>query len=268
MEILMDKLNIHLITDNDKNLMDDLVNLALVEYEEEINVYSYPSINNQLDLEKLLLKIERSKSTDLIFHAFSHIGLKRYIGNFCDLHNIQEIDMLTPISIAASNSLAFKDSLEDMDEDSTYFKKADAINFADRYDDGKNLKGLQYADIVIIGISRTSKTPLSLYFANLSYRTINIPLVPESPVPEELFEVDPKKIFGLTDEVENIKARRKNRLQALGLPENSQYAQDERILEEISYAHGIMKEIGCPIINVSDRAIEEVADIIIRHLSK
>ena len=264
----MDRLNIHLITDNEINPMSDLVELALTDYNDYVCIFSHTKIANQIDLEKLLLKIERSNAKTLIFHAISHIRLKRYLGNFCDLHDMQEIDMLTPISVSASNSFNFNDPLKDMNEDNIYFKKADAINFADRYDDGKNTDGLQYADIVIIGISRTSKTPLSLYLANSSYRTINIPLVPESQVPEQLFEIDPNKIFGLTDSVENISARRKNRLSTLGLPEDSLYAHKERILEEISYAHGIMKKIGCPIIDISNKAIEEVADIIIRHLSK
>jgi len=107
-----------------------------------------------------------------------------------------------------------------------------------------------------------------MYLANKNIRVANIPLVPESPLPDEIFQIPPKKIIGLTNEPEKLNQIRKSRLKSLGLPSNSSYSDLERILEELEYAHKIMKRIGCPIINVSDKAIEETADIIIRHLNR
>lgn len=265
----MTKLNVHLITNNSIEPLNILADQAIRKFSKsnDIEIVSHGQISNQLDLAKTLMVIERSNTKSIIFHTITDISLNTYLKNFCDLHSIDQVDVITPFLISISNSLEYDIPLAH-EPDNIYFKKIDAINFADRYDDGKKVDGIFYADILIIGISRTSKTPLSLYLANQSYRVVNIPLLPESDTPSELFEIDPKKIFGLTDNVENISKRRKERLHSLGLPENSDYASKERILTEISYAHGIMKEIGCPIIDVSNKAIEEIADIIIRHISK
>ena len=142
-----------------------------------------------------------------------------------------------------------------------YFKRIDSIEFAVRYDDGKDPRGVLIADLVIIGISRTSKTPLSMYLANKNIRVA-------TPVPDELFKVSPKKIIGLTNTPEKLESIRKERLKSLGLPDNSIYSNSNRILEELEYSSRIMKKIGCPVIDVSAKAIEETADIILKHLLK
>ena len=152
--------------------------------------------------------------------------------------------------------------------DEHYFRRIDAIEFAVRYDDGKDPRGVARADITIIGVSRTSKTPLSMYLANKHYKVCNIPLVPESPVPKELFEIEPKRVIGLTNSPDKLNKIRKERLKSMGLPTESTYSDLGRILDELDYAEKVMKKIGCPIINVSDRAIEETAEVIIRHLKK
>ena len=107
-----------------------------------------------------------------------------------------------------------------------------------------------------------------MYLANKNIRVANVPLVPESPVPEELFQVSPKKVIGLTNSLEKLESIRRERLKSLGLPDNSVYSNSNRILEELDYSDRIMKKVGCPIINVSNKAIEETADIILKHLLK
>ena len=107
-----------------------------------------------------------------------------------------------------------------------------------------------------------------MYLANKNIRVANIPLVPETPVPDELFKVSPKKIIGLTNTPEKLESIRKERLKSLGLPDNSIYSNSNRILEELEYSSRIMKKIGCPVIDVSAKAIEETADIILKHLLK
>jgi regulator of PEP synthase PpsR (kinase-PPPase family) len=146
--------------------------------------------------------------------------------------------------------------------DEKYFKKVEAIEFAVKYDDGKDPRGLKKADIVLIGISRTSKTPLSMYLAHKNIKVANVPLVPEVPVPDEIFEVPPKKIIGLTTNPIKLNEIRQERLKALGLSNEANYASMERILEELDYAEGLMKRLGCPVIDVSTKAVEESANII------
>ena len=137
-----------------------------------------------------------------------------------------------------------------------------------KYDDGKDPMGILKADIVIIGISRTSKTPLSMYLANKGIKVTNIPLIPETLVPKEIYEIPRNKIIGLTNSPMKLNEIREERMRALGLPKENNYASLDRILHEIEFAEQMMKKIGCPIIDISNKAIEETAEIIITHIEK
>lgn len=146
--------------------------------------------------------------------------------------------------------------------DENYFKKVEAIEFAVQYDDGKDPRGVVKADIVLVGVSRTSKTPLSMYLANKLYKVANVPLVPEVPVPKEVYQKDKRRLFGLIANSEKLYTIREERLRALGLNSSAKYANVDRIKEEVDYSVQIMKDIGCTIIDVSNKAIEETAEII------
>ena len=146
--------------------------------------------------------------------------------------------------------------------DDNYFKKVEAIEFAVQYDDGKDPRGVVKADIVLVGVSRTSKTPLSMYLANKLYKVANVPLVPEVPVPKEVYQKDKRRLFGLVANSEKLYTIREERLRALGLNSSAKYANVDRIKEEVDYSVQIMKDIGCTIIDVSNKAIEETAEII------
>lgn len=146
--------------------------------------------------------------------------------------------------------------------DENYFKIVEAIEFAVQYDDGKDPRGVVKADIVLVGVSRTSKTPLSIYLANKLYKVANVPLVPEVPVPKEVYQKDKRRLFGLIANSEKLYTIREERLRALGLNSSAKYANVDRIKEEVDYSVQIMKDIGCTIIDVSNKAIEETAEII------
>ncbi|MFS8610540.1 MAG: pyruvate, water dikinase regulatory protein [Planifilum fulgidum] len=148
-----------------------------------------------------------------------------------------------------------------MDEE--YFRRVEAIEFAVKYDDGRDPRGILRADVVLIGVSRTSKTPLSMYLAHKLLKVANVPLVPEVEPPEELFRIPPNKCIGLTIEPEFLNNIRRERLKSLGLTSQASYASMERILEELEYAEGIMKKVGCPVIDVSRKAVEETANIVL-----
>lgn len=147
--------------------------------------------------------------------------------------------------------------------DDEYFRKVEAIEFAVKYDDGRDPRGLLRADVVLIGVSRTSKTPLSMYLANKRFKVANVPLVPEVDPPEELYLVPRQKCIGLTINPEQLNVIRTERLKALGLTAQANYASMERILSELDFAERIMKKVGCPVINVSNKAVEETANKII-----
>lgn len=149
-----------------------------------------------------------------------------------------------------------------------YFDRMEAIDFAVKYDDCKDPRAIKKADLVLIGISRTSKTPLSIYLATKNIKVANIPLVPEVVIPRELFEIPKERIFGLVTSKQKLNTIRMERLKAHGLSDDANYASFERIDYELKYADQIMKDIGCVVLNVADKAIEETASTILQILKE
>ena len=146
--------------------------------------------------------------------------------------------------------------------DSSYFKRMAAIEFAVKYDDGMG-SGLIEADIVLVGVSRTSKTPLSIYLGYLGYKTANVPIVKGIDPPPALFEIDPLKIVGLTIDAERLAEIRKQRARRLG-GNNRKYAKLIEIYDELEAAEAIHRKLGCPVIEISELSIEETAARVIR----
>lgn len=149
-----------------------------------------------------------------------------------------------------------------------YFDRMEAIDFAVKYDDCKDPRAIKKADLVLIGISRTSKTPLSIYLATKNIKVANIPLVPEVVIPRELYEIPKERIFGLVTSKQKLNTIRMERLKAHGLSDDANYASFERIDYELKYADQIMKDIGCVVLNVADKAIEETASTILQILKE
>jgi [pyruvate, water dikinase]-phosphate phosphotransferase / [pyruvate, water dikinase] kinase len=147
--------------------------------------------------------------------------------------------------------------------DSQYFRRMAAIEFAVKYDDGVG-SGLHDADIVLVGVSRTSKTPLSMYLGYLGYKTANVPVVKGIDPPSALFEIDQTKIVGLTIEAERLAEIRQERARRLGGGGNGKYAALVEIYEELDYAAEVHRRLGCPVIEMTDLSIEETAANIIR----
>ncbi|MFD0695030.1 pyruvate, water dikinase regulatory protein [Paenibacillus sp. GCM10027628] len=156
--------------------------------------------------------------------------------------------------------------LHEMDAD--YFRRVDAIEFAVKYDDGKDTRGMLQAEVVLIGVSRTSKTPLSIFLAHKGIKAANLPLIPETKPPSELFKIPNKRIIGLTMDADHILRIRLERLKSVGLPPGSKYATSQRIQEELDYASGLMKQLGCTVINVTNKAIEETAGMIVETIQR
>ncbi|MGI6412411.1 MAG: pyruvate, water dikinase regulatory protein [Syntrophomonadaceae bacterium] len=180
--------------------------------------------------------------------------------------NVVCIDVLGPLI----NEIKKASNLEPRNEpgllrkvDEMYYRRVEAVEFAVRYDDGKDPRGIDLADIVLVGVSRTSKTPLSMYLAHKRLKVANIPLVPEVTPPEELFKAERGKVIGLTINQEQLNTIRAERLKTLGLKGQASYANPERIAEELDFANAIMKKLGCPIIDVTNRAVEESASKIL-----
>jgi regulator of PEP synthase PpsR (kinase-PPPase family) len=205
----------------------------------------------------------------ILVYTLVMTNLRHYIEKRAKEMNLITIDILGPLidALATKTNMQPRNTpniLHRLDEQ--YFRKVEAVEFAVKYDDGKDPRGAIYADVVLIGVSRTSKTPLSMYLAHKGIKTANIPLVPEVKPPRELFEVSPKKVFGLTLDPEKLYQIRSERLKTLGLGVSADYANLNRIIEEIDYADNLMKKIGCLTIDTTNKAVEETASIIMQKL--
>ncbi len=149
--------------------------------------------------------------------------------------------------------------------DATYFKRVEAIEFAVRNDDGIAPRALEEADVVLVGVSRTSKTPISIYLGYLGYKTANVPVVRGIDPPPELFEVERTKVVGLTIEAEALARIRRERAKHLGRGTSRRaYADLVEIYDELEHAQRLHRRLGCPVIEVSSLSIEETAHRIVR----
>ncbi len=149
--------------------------------------------------------------------------------------------------------------------DAGYFDRIEALEFAVKHDDGRNPEGLIEADVVLVGVSRTSKTPLSMYMAFRGYRVANVPLAFGVAPPHELFEVDRRRVFGLVSSADTLAGIRRERARELGvtLP---RYADREAVELELEEARALMRKLGAIVINTDNRAVEETAQEILRHV--
>jgi regulator of PEP synthase PpsR (kinase-PPPase family) len=182
---------------------------------------------------------------------------KRYRLHYCDLLG-HPIEAVARVSGAPATRRAGARTVLD----SSYFKRIAAIEFAVRYDDGAAAHELPQADIVLVGVSRSSKTPLSMYLAYLGYKTANVPIVKGIEPPRELWKVDPARVVGLTIDADALAEIRGERVRGMG--GGGRYADLAEIYEELEYAESVHKRLGCPVIEVSNLAIEETARRIVR----
>ncbi len=233
----------------------------------EIRRSSY--VDDLEDIEDIIMLAQKDHS--IIAYTIVVPSLKEHLDKRAKEEGILAVDLLNPLMNAFETKFNKEPRhspglMRKLDEE--YFRKIEAIEFAVKYDDGRDPRGILKADIVLIGVSRTSKTPLSMYLAHKRYKVANVPLVPEVPPPDELFEVPRKNCIGLIISPDKLNEIRKERLKALGLASQASYASFERILDELDHAEKIMKRVGCPIINVSNKAVEETAGLILEVLKK
>lgn len=225
-------------------------------------ILRYPYIETFENVDEVM-EVAKENELNIVVFTLVKPDIKEYMEQQLAEYNVKHVDIMGPLMNILIDEIDEKPYYEPgivhkLDE--AYFKKIEAIEFAVKYDDGKDPKGLPKADIILIGISRTSKTPLSQFLAHKRYKVMNIPIVPEINPPDSLFEVDPKKCIALKISEEKLNRIRKERLKQLGLGDSARYATGQRIQEELDYFDKIVDRIGCPVIDVSDKAIEETAN--------
>ncbi len=206
------------------------------------------------------------RSPALMVFTLVRPELRAYLARIAGELGVPHVDLLGPVLDALHLLLGREPQgvpglVHRLDRD--YFARVEAIEFAVKYDDGKDPGGVPLADIVLLGVSRTSKTPVSLYLANHRLKVANIPLVPEVPPPREVMGPAKRKCVGLVIDPDLLMPIRRQRLRTLGLSSSAPYATRDRILEELDYAWQVFQDVGCPVIDVSNHAVEETASKIL-----
>lgn len=235
-------------------------------------IKDYTFISEIDEIDEIVEALKNEEKQSIVLHTFSNTEMAHYLDTESKGVCEESYDILTPIvdriSKIVEQTPNAQSGMLNRRLDSTYFNRIEALEFAVNHDDGKEPKGFLEADIVILGISRTSKTPLSIFLANNNFKVANLPLVPESDLPEEIWQVDPKRIIGLTNDVSILSEIRKERMISYGMNPETYYSNTDRIEAEIYYAQKLYKEIGCKVINVANKSIEETAGNIISYLNE
>ncbi len=259
---------VYLISDSTGETAATMIRAALVHYtQQDIQLVRCKNIRNEEQLEPLIEDAFERKA--VVVYTVVSPQMRQKIRTACNEKAIPHIDLLGPVLEVLDTYFGVATSAPQVGKlravDDSYFKRIEAIEFTVKHDDGKSLSQLEKADIILVGISRTSKTPLSIFMSHKGYKVANVPLVLNTPLPEELFKVDQRKIVGLIIDIESLQRIRKNRLEKFGQDPGGEYASLSHIAQEIEYAHALYKQNKrWPVFNVTDRALEETATEILR----
>jgi len=213
--------------------------------------------------------VERATELDaLVVYTMVNHTTREVLAQVCEQNRVNAVDLIGGLMARMGvylnqTPLGVPGLLHSVGEE--YYRRIEAVEFAVKNDDGAEPRNLPKADLVLVGISRTSKTPLSTYLAQKGYRVANVPIVLGVDPPTELSQVDSSKVYGLTIRAESLVRIRKARLEHLGMPSDSSYGTREHIQREIDYAKGIFRaHPDWPVIDVTAKAIEETAADILR----
>ena len=262
-------LTIFAVSDSIGETSEQVAQAAASQFSEDVEVKRIPYVKSLEDVEEVMTEIKNYNYV-MIVSTIITVNVREYLTQKCVENNISVVNVLGPIINIPSSILKKHPKYNPgamWKTDEAYFKRIEAMEFAIQYDDSKDYRGLKNADVVLVGLSRTSETTLGIYLPRNVVKAINIPLVPEVDVPKELFEIDKHKVFGLTINPLQLIEIRKRRLDKFHrIPLNIEYAGDARILEEFDFADKIIRKLGCRTIDVTQRAIEDTALIIINSL--
>lgn len=254
--------HLHLLSDSTGETLENLAKAALVQFDgaENIVKHFWPMVRSESHLERILEDV--SNNPGLVLFTLVNGDIRQKLELRCRSLGLPAIAALDAVSDALSNMLGQEAKSRPgrqhlMDE--AYFKRVDAIQFTIAHDDGIGWENWEAADIVLAGVSRTSKTPTSIYLANRGFKTANIPLVPESPPPQSLYNLKNPMVVGLVTSVDRLVQVRRNRLLSLNQAPETDYVDVEKVKEEIAYARRIFADNGWPVIDVTRRSIEESA---------
>jgi [pyruvate, water dikinase]-phosphate phosphotransferase / [pyruvate, water dikinase] kinase len=255
---------LHIVSDSTGETAARLVQALEAQFpDQEFEEVRHPRVESVEDLE-LAVRSARGRPA-VVVYTLVEPAMRDAMRRLCRRARVHYCDLLGhPIDavVRVSGQAARMTPGTRAPLNPAYFRRIEAMEFAVKYDDGVGT-GLDEADIVLVGVSRTSKTPLSIYLGYLGHKVANVPIVKGIEPPRELWELDPAKIVGLTIDPDRLVEIRRGRLRNLGARDR-RYAGLMEIYEELDEATAVHRRLGCPVIDISELSIEETAQRILR----
>ncbi len=257
--------HVFLLSDATGETVEKIVMAALTQFGDKnvrlkriVNVRTKNQIYEALD--------EALASQALVVYTMVNRELAQLVHDECESLGLLSIDLITPLLMRLSEFVGRSPGetpglLHGMDE--RYFRRVEAVEFTVKHDDGQEVRNLQKADLVLVGVSRTSKTPLSIYLAYRGWKVANVPLVQGIEPPAELFQVDPGRVAGLVIDPQRLLELRASRLRNLGQDPRAAYADFDKIEEELRYSKRLFRRQPWVVVDVTGKAVEETANEIL-----
>lgn len=270
----MKECHLHLVSDSTGETVSSVARAAMVQFEEvQAQEHIWSLVRTKGQLQKVIASLDEYPGA--VMYTMVNKELRSQLRDACVERGLPCIPVIGPIIRELSIYLN-KEAIErpgyqhELSED--YFKRVEAINYTLAHDDGQGHWELEGADIVLIGVSRTSKSPTCIYLANRGYKTANVPFVANVPLPEKLFKLKemriPPLIVGLSISLDRLLQIRKSRLLSLNEEQNTSYVDSEEVTKEINEARRVFNQQGWPVIDVTRRSVEETAAMIIQYRSR
>ncbi len=261
----MDRFHLHLLSDSTGETLDNIVKAALAQFDEvDVVKHFWPMVRSDVHLERILDDV--AENPGMVLFTLVNSETRRKLENRCRALGLPAVPALDAVTDALSDMFGQEAKARPGRQhslDAAYFARVEAIQFTIAHDDGLLQEGWEEADILLAGVSRTSKTPTSIYLANRGYKTANIPIVVESPPPETLYQLRNPLIVGLTTSADRLVQIRRNRLLSLNQSPETDYVEGDKVQAEVKFARRIFADRGWPVIDVTRRSIEETAAAII-----
>ena len=261
--------HLHLVSDSTGETLNAMARAVCARFDDVLTIeHIYALVRSRRQLDRALADIESAPG--LVIHTIVDAELRAALEDGCRRLEIACIAALDPLVSAVQRYLGLATSTRvgaqhALDHD--YFNRMDALNYAIGHDDGQGGQDLEQADVVLVGVSRTSKTPTCIYLAHRGVRAANVPLVPSRPIPDKLLQLKNTLVVGLTISPDRLIQIRRNRLLSLKENRTSAYIDVDNVREEIVQARRLYERQGWPVIDVTRRSVEETAAAVMNLLT-
>ena len=262
----MTRLHLHLLSDSTGETLEMIAKAALAQFDDaDVIRHFWPMVRSQQHLDRILSEI--AANPGLVLFTLVNAEIRVRLEDRCRALGLPAVPALDAVSAALEEMLGQQAKARPGRQhmlDEAYFARVDAIQFTIAHDDGLQWEDWEEADILLAGVSRSSKTPTSIYLANRGFKVANVPIVLESPPPPALFQLGRPLVVGLTTAPERLVQVRRNRLLSMNQAPATQYVNQENVAREVQFARRLFGDNGWPVIDVTRRSIEETAAAVIR----